>query len=149
MDERIDAAPGAAGGDTQQAFGGGIAEVDGKIGDHEEMVLFGDHAGLVVVFGDGGVIVAQVHLDDLLDMLVEAGQALLDLRRLRPDAAVDDLLLVVGQVHNAGEILSEADRVDDGEVQPSGGCGGQEPEDDVVEGADGLVVAGFSSLEQD
>ena len=36
---------------------------------------------------------------------------------LRPDAAVDELLLVIGQVHDAGEVLAQPDGVNDGEVR--------------------------------
>ena len=121
MDQRVDAAPGAAGGDAQQAPGGGLAEVHREIGDDQEVVLLRDVARLLVVFGDGGVLVAQIHLDDLLHVLVQVRQPLLDLPGLRPDAAVDELLLVIRQVHDAGEVLAEADGIHDGEVQPARG----------------------------
>ena len=99
---------GAAGGDAQQALGGGLAEVRREIRDDQEVILLRDLARLLVVLGDRRVLVAQIHLDDLLHVLVQVGQPLLDLARLRPDAAVDELLLVVGQVHDAGEVLPQA-----------------------------------------
>jgi len=39
----------------------------------------------------------QAHLDDLSSVLMRSGEALLDLAGLRPDAAVDELLFVVGE----------------------------------------------------
>ena len=76
-------------------------------------VFFGDGAGLFVVFGDVRELVAQIHLDDLLDVFVEFGEALLDLGGLGPDAAVDERFLVIGEVHQPGEILAEAHRIDE------------------------------------
>ena len=46
----------------------------------------------------------------------QVGQSLLDVGRLGPDAAADKRLVVVGQVHEGGEVLAQADRVDDGEA---------------------------------
>ena len=46
----------------------------GKIGDDQEVILFRDDARFLVVFGDGGIFIAQIHLDDLLHVLVEVGQ---------------------------------------------------------------------------
>ena len=74
-------------------------------------------AGLGVVFGDGFVFVAEIHLDDLFHVFVQLRQLFLELVGLCPDAAVDVALLVIGQVHEAGEILAEADRIKNGEIQ--------------------------------
>ena len=46
-------------------------------------------------------------------MLGQVGQPLLDLHRLGPDAMADQGLVVVGQVHERGEILPEPDGIDD------------------------------------
>ena len=119
MNEHIHPAARPAGGDAQQPLGGGLREVRREIRHDQEVILLRNHARLLVVFRDGGILVAQIHLDDLLHVLVQVGQLLLDLARLRPDAAVDDLLLVVGQVHDAGEVLPQAHGVKDGEVQPA------------------------------
>ena len=118
----MDAAAGAAGGDGKQAFGGGVAEGGGKSGDHQEPVFFGDRAGLFVVFGDGRVLVAQIHLDDLFDVLVEFGEAFLDLGALGPDPVMDQGFLVIREVHQPGEILAEPDRIDEHERRPAGRC---------------------------
>lgn len=64
VDEGENAAPRAARGDAEEPFGGGFGEARGEIGDDEEMIFFGNVSGLFVVFGDGGVFVAQVYLDD-------------------------------------------------------------------------------------
>ncbi len=49
-------------------------------------------------------------------MLVEFAEPLLDLRALCPDFAVNDLLLIIGQVHHAGEILAQTDWINDSEI---------------------------------
>ena len=136
MDEREDAAARAAGGDAPQALGRGVAEIHREIGDDQEMIFLRDAAGLLVVFGDGRVFVAQIHLDDLFHVLVQLGELFLDLVALRPDAAVDEAVLVIGEVHEAGEVLAEADRVEDGEAELARRRGGEQPENDVVDRAD-------------
>jgi len=149
MNQRINAAARPAGRDAQQAFGGGFREVRREVGHDEEIILFRNDPRLLVVFGDGGIFIAQVHLDDLLHVLIEVGQFLLDLARLGPDAAVDELRFVVGQVHDAGEVLPQPHRVNDGEVQPPGRGGGQQPQQEVVQRANGFVAALLGRLEQD
>lgn len=126
-------APGSAGGDAEEALGGEVAEGRGEIGHDDEVIFLGDVAGLLVVFGDGRVFIAEIHLDDFLHVLVQVGEALFDLRGLRPDAAVDQMFRVVGQVHDAGETLAQADRVDDRETDLSGRRGGEQAQHDVVE----------------
>ena len=120
LDEQVNAAARAAGGDGQQALGGGVAEVGGKSGDHEEAVFLRDGAGLLVVFGDVGELVAQIHLDDLFDVLVEFREPFLDLGALGPDPVMDQGFLVIRQVHQAGEFLAEADRIDEQKRRPAG-----------------------------
>jgi hypothetical protein len=46
---------------------------------------------------------------------VRSAEPLLDVTLLRPDAAADEFIVEVGQVHEAGEVLTKADRIDDGE----------------------------------
>ena len=58
-------------------------------------------------------LVAQVLLDDVLHVLGEVGQPLLDVRRLGPDPVGDEQFVIVAQVHEGGEVLAQADRVDD------------------------------------
>ena len=63
------------------------------------MIFFRHATGLLVVFRDGRVFVAQVHLDDLLHVLVQVAEFFLELTGLRPDTAVDAARLVICQVH--------------------------------------------------
>ena len=107
MDEREDAAPRAAGGDVAQPLRRGVGEIHRERRDDQEMIFLRHAAGLRVVFRDGGVFVAQIHLDDFLHVLVQFGELFLELRRLRPDAAVEAALLVIGQVRQRGEILAQ------------------------------------------
>ena len=89
---------------------------DGEIGNHQEAIRLGQLAGLGVVIVDGGEFVAQVFLDDRFHVLGQVGQPLLDLIGFGPDAAADEGFVVVGQVHEPGEVLAEADGVDEGET---------------------------------
>ena len=74
------------------------------------MIFLRHAARLLIVLGDRRVLVAQIHLDHFLDVLIELREPLLDLALLRPDAAVDQRLLIIGQVHQPGEILPEPHR---------------------------------------
>ena len=112
------------------------------------MIFFRDAAGLRVVFRDGRVFVAQIHLDDFLHVLVQLREPFLELRRLRPDAAVDAALLVIGEVHERGKILAEADRIKNRETQFARRRGGKQPENDVVDRAQRLVATGFAGLKK-
>ena len=89
MNQRVNAAPGTAGRDAHQSLGRHIAEIGGKIRNHEKMVFFSNHTSLLVVFRDRLVFVAQIHLDDFLHVLIEFSQFLLDLAALGPDPAVN------------------------------------------------------------
>ena len=129
-------------------FAAVVAEIDRERRDDEEMIFLGDAAGLRVVFRDGRVFVAQIHLDDLFHVLVQLGELFLELRRLRPDAAVDGGLLVIRQVHQRGEILAEADRIENGEAQLARRRGGQQPENDVVDGRHRLGLAALGRLKK-
>lgn len=53
-------------------------------------------------------------------MFGQVGQALLNVLRLRPGPASDQLLVVVGQVHKGGSVLPQADGVNEGEAQFAG-----------------------------
>jgi hypothetical protein len=138
----------AAGGDALQALHRHFAEVRRKIRDDEELIFLREATGLGVVFGERRVFVAQIHLRDLLDVFVEVGEALLDLRLLRPDAAVDEALLKIREMHDAGKVLAEADRIKDRERQSSGRRAGEQAQDEIVQRADDLLVPGGFRLEQ-
>ena len=113
------------------------------------MVFLGDGAGVGIVFGDGRVFVAQIHLNDLLHVVIQFGEFLFDLLRLSPDAAVDVAGFVIGQVHDAGEILAKADGIKDGEADFARRHGGKEAVDDVVDGRNRIFAGGFGGFEQD
>src|SRR5262249_4812968 len=106
LDKSVNAAACTARGDVEEPPSGSFAEIDGETGDNQDVVLFGDGAGMAVGLRDGGVLVAQVHLDHLLHVLVQLGQSLFNLCRLRPNPALELPLLVVGKVHEPGEALS-------------------------------------------
>ena len=68
--------------------------------------------------------------------------------RLGPDPAVDQELAVVGQVHERGEVLAQADRVDDREPDLPGGDRGQVAEHHRLEDLHGLDLARVGRLDQ-
>lgn len=80
-----------------------------------------------------GVLVAQVLLDDVLHVFGQVGQALLNVLRLRPGPASDQLLVVVGQVHKGGSVLPQADGVNEGEAQFAGREGGEQAEEEGLD----------------
>ena len=137
MDQQVNAAARAAGGDAQQALRRRLAEGRGKAGNHHETVLLRDGPGLRVVFVERRILVTKVHLDDLLDVLVQLRQPLFDLRRLRPDPPVDERLLIVAEVHQPGEVLPETDRIDQRENRTPRRMGGQHAQHHFVDGRRG------------
>ncbi len=116
QDQRVDAAPRPAVDDADQPPDGVVVEVGREVGDDQDPERLGDLAGHRVVFLDRLELVAQVLLDHVLHVLGQVGQPLLDVGRLGPDAVGDQELVVVAQVHEGGEVLAQADRVDDGEA---------------------------------
>ena len=116
QNQGIDAAPRAAVDDADQPPQGGVVEVGREVGDDQDPERLGDLAGHRVVFLDRLELVAQVLLDHVLHVLGEIGQPLLDVLRLGPDPVGDQKLVVIAQVHERGEVLAQADRVDDGEA---------------------------------
>ncbi len=143
MNHGVNTAARSARGDAQQPASGHISEVRGEIGNDEEVIFFGDDSRLLVVFGDGRIFIPQIHLDHFFHELIDIGQALLDLAALRPDAIVDELFFVVGQVHDSGEILAEADGINNREIQPARRGNGKQPQNDIVERADCRFVTGI------
>ena len=68
---------------------------------------------------------------------------------LRPDAAVDVAFLVIRQVHEPGEILAQADRIENCETQLAGRRRGEQAENDIVDRGDCFFAAGLFGFEQD
>ena len=147
-DQRVDAAPRTAADDADQPPDRVVVEVGREVGDDEDAERLGDLAGHRVVFLDRLELVAQVLLDDVLHVLGQVGQPLLDVGRLGPDAAGDQELVVVGQVHEGGEVLAQADGVDDGEADLAGRDRGQEAEHQGLEQGDGLVLAAVGRADE-
>src|SRR5262245_7800497 len=112
-DEGVDTAARPGGRKADDALGGVGAEVDREVGDDEEAERLGDLARLFVVLGERGVLVAQEALQDRLHLAGQIGEDVLDLLDLGPDTAVDEGWVLVPQVHEAGEVLAAADRIDD------------------------------------
>ena len=96
------------------------------------MVFFSDHPGLVVILRDAFKLIAQIHLDDLLNVATEDAEAFLDLFPLGPDAVIDQAVFVVREMHQSAKVLPQPDRVDDVEGSLPGPAGGQQAEDDVI-----------------
>ena len=55
-----------------------------------------------------------------------------------PDAAGDQLLVVIGQVHEGGEVLAQADRIEDREADLARRHGREHAQHDGLDGLDGL-----------
>src|SRR5690349_684057 len=97
------------------------------------MILLANSTGPGVILGKGRILVAQVHLNNFLHVRVQLAQLLLDLAGLGPDSAVDRAVVVIRQVHQAGETLAEPDRIDNGETQLSRRRKGKQLEKDAVD----------------
>ena len=149
LHERENPAARAARGDALEALGGDLAEIRRKIGHNEKMVFLRHASGLFVVFGDRRVLVAQVHLDHFFDVFAQFRQPFLDLVALGPDAAVDQALLVIREVHEPRETFPESHGIDDGETEFSRRRGRQEAQDDVVQYPGHIAAARFVGFKKD
>ena len=132
VNECEDAAARTARGDALEALRRGFAEACGKIRYDEKVILFRYAPSLLVVLSDRFVFVAQIHLDDLLDVLAQFRESLFDLIALCPDAAVNETLLIVRKMHQSCKALSKSDRINDGETQFARRSRREQAEDDVV-----------------
>ena len=149
MNEGENAATRSAGDDAEQTSHGQIAEVDREIGDDEVMVRLGDATGLLVVFGNGGVFVAEVELGHFFDVLVQLAETLFDMFGLGPDSPVDQAFLVIGQVHESGEALPEVMGIENGEEHPARRRDGEQSQHEIIKRADGEVAPGVLGFNQD
>ncbi len=148
MNQQMNSAARATGGDTLETLHRHVAEVGGEIRDDQKMIFLGESSGLGVVFRERLVFVAQIHLRDFLNVLVEVREALLELRLLRPDAAVDEALLEIREVHDAGEILAEANRIEDREREPARRRGGEQAQHEIVQRANDLGFTGLFCFDE-
>ena len=147
--QRVDPAARSAHRDALEAFHRGLTETCREVCDDKEVIFLGDVAGLLVIVRDGLVLVAEIHLDYLLNVLIEFTEFFLNLPPLGPDPPIDDTVFEIGEVHDSREVFPQTHRVNDREAELPGGSSGQEPEHDVIERTDHGVAAGAICLEED
>ena len=142
-DDRVHAAPRAGGGDARQPAGARLGEVGREVRDHDEAVWL-RHLGVSVVITDRFIFIAQVFLDHQLDLLRDVHEALFDLLRFRPDSAGDEQFVIVGQMHEAGELFAETEGIDDREPALSGRNAAGDPQHERLHhvGSGFLLVPG-------
>ncbi len=87
-----------------------------KVGDHQHPVWLRHFTGCLVVVFNRLVLIPQIFLDHACYVIGQIGEALFDLYRLRPNLGIDELFIVIGQVHERGKVIAQPDRVDDGEA---------------------------------
>ncbi|OPZ96598.1 MAG: hypothetical protein BWY71_01885 [Planctomycetes bacterium ADurb.Bin412] len=112
-----------------------------KIGNNQKAIRFGQFAGLLIIFLNRFELVAQIFLNHILHMLGQIGQLLLNLGGVGPDAPADQGLVIVGGVHEAGEILADADGIKNGKVHPAGRQRSDQAGHNCAQGGDGLFAA--------
>ena len=148
-DQRVDAAAGPGTGQADEPAGRVGAEVHREMSDHQQAKRLGHLPGLGVVLGQGLVAIAQELLQHRLHVRGHVGQALVDVGRFRPDSAVDERFILVGQVHEGGEILAPADGIDDRAAQLARRQTGPGPQQQRFQRLHAGIAAPFHRLEQD
>ena len=112
MHEREHPAARATGHDTLKALYGGLAEIGREVGDDEEVILLRHNPGLTVILGNVRELVPQIHLNYFFDVSAENSQTVVDLIPLGPDAVIDQAVFIIGKIHQAAEVLPEANGID-------------------------------------
>src|SRR5262249_20936619 len=140
-DERVDATAGAAVDDAHEPANRLGREVERKVGDHQDAIRLCHLASVDVVLFDRLKLVAEVLLDDVIHVHGQVCHARLDVGSFSPDAAGDQGLVVIGQVHERGEVPSQPHRVDDGEACLARRQTGQQAEHHRLEYLGGLNSA--------
>ena len=135
QDEHATAGP--AGHDALQSLHGRLGKVRRKIGDDQNAVRLGHLAGKGIVIKDRLELVAEIDLDHVFHVLRQVGQSLLDVVGVGPDAAGDELLVEVGQVHEGGKVLAQAHRVEDRKADLARRHRRQQPQHRGLERLDG------------
>ena len=135
--QEIDAAPWPGRGDGEELLDSAGGEAMRKIRDDKKAVFLRDVPGLGIVFCDGAELIAQVHLDDFLQVLVEFREPFLDLIGLGPDFARDEGFLVICEPHHAGEGFPKGHGIEKSKGNPAGGRAGEQTIDRVIQGGDG------------
>ena len=120
----------------------------GKLAITSTRIGLGHLAREGVVFQDRLELVAEIDLNDVFHVLRQVGQPLLDMVRVGPDAAGDELLVEVGQVHEGGEVLAQADGIENREADFAGRHGSEQSQHRGLQRLDRLGPARFARLEQ-
>ena len=85
------------------------------------MVFFRNVSCGFIVFRQGFVFIAEIHLSDLLHVLGEILEALFDLTGLGPDPSIHQLIVVVCQMHEPRKALPQPYRINQRETHSPNG----------------------------
>jgi len=146
--QRVHAASSPAADDAAQPAGGFFVEAGREVGHHQEAIRLGELARLAVICIDRFEFITEVLLNHVLHVVRQVGQPLFNMGGFRPDARVNQRLLVVRQVHESGEIAAQPNGINDGESHTAGRQGSQQPGHDRLQDGDGLVAAVLVGLNQ-
>ena len=135
-DQRVDAAAGAAGGDAGQPPGGRLGEVrpGNSRPPERETARPLRRRGRCTPRSISNSLRRYFWITFSMCSVRSASRCF-DVLRLGPDAVGDELLVVVGQVHEAGEVLAQADRVDDREPHLARRNGREQPQHHRLHGS--------------
>ncbi len=125
-----------------------LGEIGGEIGHHQHPVRLGHLPGKLVILLDRLELVAQIDLDDVFHVVGQGGQPLVDVAAVGPDAAGHHLLVVIGQVHEGGEVFAQPHRIEDDEADFAGRHRRQHPQHDRLDGPHGLGAAFAGGFQQ-
>ncbi len=143
--ERVHAAPRPGIGNRDELVRRRVAEPCREIRRHDQVVRLGHLAGALVVLVNRGELIAEIFLQHLLHVLRDERQPLVDLFRIGPNAAGDKLLVVIGQVHEGGKVLTQPRGIEDGEPELSRGHRGEEAQHRQLQHLDRRTPAGALS----
>ena len=149
QDHGVHAAPRAGIHDARKPLRRRLRQVGGEVAEDEHAQRLRDLAGLLVVVLDARELVAQVLLDDRLHVLGEIGQLLLDVAVVGPDALADQLLMLIGKVHEAREALAEPHGIDDREAHLARRHGREHAEHRLLQHGHALRTSIMPALEQE
>ena len=148
-DQRIDTAARPAPHDAAQSPDRCLGEADREVRDHEKAIGLGQLSGLHVVGVDGLELVPQVLLDDVLHVVGKVGQPLLDVAVVGPNPPADQVFVVIGEVHEAREILAEPHGIENREMHPPRRQRCQQPKHHGLKRPDRFVATRAVALQQE
>ena len=131
----------SAGRDTSQPPRRFIRKICWEVGDDEHLERLGHFARVFVVFLNRGELVAQILLNHVFHMLGQVRETLIDVIRFGPDATGHKPLVVIGQVHEAGKVLTQPGGVDDRKAHFAGGQRRQHAEHRALKDPHRLVAS--------